>query len=117
MNRNDMTHRDALAFLASFPEDHPVFAWDEMDSSRPNIDTTYLVWNEDKYDVRPYGKILVLTYHNGSGDEAEFDNVRSVERGNIWDVVHPTDFQDPLPVVKTVGWLRDLLMCFVTDED
>jgi hypothetical protein len=76
-----------------------ISVWDEMDSSRPNINTLYIAYNG--------GSALVVIYHNGLGEEAGIDNIEITSAEKAKEYI--SGCIDPLPTVNTVDWLRKTL--------
>jgi hypothetical protein len=80
-----------------------VSVWDEMNSSRPNVNTIYVAWNGG------YGEdsALVVEFHNGLGDDAMIDSIKIVSTESAKELI--SHCSDPLPTVNTVEWLKRTL--------
>ncbi len=80
-----------------------ISVWDEMNSSRPNVNTLYIAWNGG------YGtdSVLAVEFHNGLGDDAMVDFVEIISTKEAKEFT--SRCSDPLPTVQTVDWLRQTL--------
>ena len=80
-----------------------ISVWDEMNSSRPNVNTIYIAWNGG------FGtdSVLAVEFHNGLGDDAVVDSVKIISAKEAKKLI--SHCSDPLPTVQTVDWLRQTL--------